>query len=327
MIIIRRRLLRALGSLPVAAAMPVPAVAAAAAYPARSVKLVVPWPPGGGTDVFARLVAEELGGLWGQPVVVENRAGASGNIGAAAVASAAPDGYTFMLATITLATTPSLYASMPFDPAKAFAPITLVASVPHVLAVNPSLPVDSVRDLIALAKSRPGKLNYASAGVGSPFHLAAELFKSQADVDITHIPYTGGGPAITDVIGGQVEMTFANLVAVMPYVKSGQLRALGITSKNRSRIYPELVPIAETVPGYDFASWFGFLMPSGGSQDIPARLNGDILKVLSERKVRQRLTNDGAEVIASSPGEFSRFLAAETEKWARVLHRAGIKAQ
>jgi len=226
-------------------------------YPTKPVRLVVPWPPGGGTDVFARVIGQKLGERLGYTVVVDNRPGASGNVGAEMVAKLPPDGYTIMLATITLATNPSMYKTLNFEPLKDFAPITLVAGVPHVLVVSPTLAANSVKDLIALAKAEPGKLNYASAGNGSPFHLAAELFKSLTGTTIVHVPYQGGGPAITAVIGGQVQLTFGNLVAVLPLVKGGKLKALGVTGATRSAAAPDLPTIAEEgVRGYDFSSWF-----------------------------------------------------------------------
>jgi tripartite-type tricarboxylate transporter receptor subunit TctC len=299
----------------------------AADYPTKPIRLIVPWPPGGGTDVFARVIGQKLSERVGYTVVIDNRPGASGNIGAEIVAKSPPDGYTIMLATITLATNPSMYKSLSFDPLKDFAPITLVAGVPHVLVVSPSLPVNSVKDLIALAKAEPGKLNYASAGSGSPFHLAAELFKSMTGTTIVHVPYQGGGPAITAVIGGQVQLTFGNLLAVLPLVKSGKLKALGITSAKRSSAAPELPTIAEEgVRGYDFSSWFGFFAPAGTPKATVAKLNQEIVSILETPEMKQRLTQDGADVVASSAQEFGTYLASETKKWAQVIKQAGIRA-
>ena len=299
----------------------------AAVYPAKPIRMIVPWPPGGGTDVFARVIAQKLSERVGYGVVVDNRPGAAGNIGAEMVAKSAADGYTIMLATITLATNPSIYKSLGFDPLKDFAPITLVAGVPHVLVVSPSLPVNSVNDLIALAKAEPGKLNYASAGSGSPFHLAAELFKLLTGTSIVHVPYQGGGPAITAVLGGQVQLTFGNLVAVLPLVKAGKLKALGVTGAKRSSAAPDLPTIAEGgVRGYDFSSWFGLFTPAGSPQEVVAILNREIVGILQTQELRQRLTQDGADVVASSPQEFAAYLALETKKWAQVIKQAGIHA-
>ena len=297
------------------------------AYPAKPVRFIVPWPTGGGTDVFARAIGQKLTDSLGQSFIVDNRPGAAGNIGAELAAKSPPDGYTIIIATVTLATNPSMYAKLGFDPLKDLAPITLVAGVPHLLVVNPSLPVKSVKELIALAKSKPAQLNYASAGNGSPFHIAAELFKNLAGVDIVHVPYKGGGPAVTDVIGGQVHMTFANLVAVLPQVRAGRLRALGITSAKRSQAAPEIPTIAEGgLPGYDFTSWFGVLAPADTPKEIISRLNTEIVKILNTPELKDRLSKDGADLIASTPEEFATYLRAETTKWARVIKAAGIRA-
>ena len=296
-------------------------------YPTKPVRLVVPWPPGGGTDVFARVIGQKLGERLGYTVVVDNRPGASGNVGAEMVAKLPPDGYTIMLATITLATNPSMYKTLNFEPLKDFAPITLVAGVPHVLVVSPTLAANSVKDLIALAKAEPGKLNYASAGNGSPFHLAAELFKSLTGTTIVHVPYQGGGPAITAVIGGQVQLTFGNLVAVLPLVKGGKLKALGVTGATRSAAAPDLPTIAEEgVRGYDFSSWFGFFAPGKTPKAVIAKLNQEIVHILKTPEMKHRLTQDGADVIASTPQEFSAYLASETRKWEQVIKQAGIRA-
>jgi len=243
------------------------------------------------------------------------------------VAKLPPDGYTIMLATITLATNPSMYKTLNFEPLKDFAPITLVAGVPHVLVVSPTLAANSVKDLIALAKAEPGKLNYASAGNGSPFHLAAELFKSLTGTTIVHVPYQGGGPAITAVIGGQVQLTFGNLVAVLPLVKGGKLKALGVTGATRSAAAPDLPTIAEEgVRGYDFSSWFGFFAPGKTPKAVIAKLNQEIVHILKTPEMKNRLTQDGSDVIASTPQEFSAYLASETRKWEQVIKQAGIRA-
>lgn len=299
---------------------------AAQSYPDRAVHIVVPWPAGGGTDIFARAISQKLQQLLGQPFVVDNRPGASGNLGASMVARAEPDGYTIMLGTITLATNASLYKTLDFDAIKDFAPITLVAGVPHMLVVNPSLPVKNVKELIALAKREPGKLTYSSAGVGSPFQIAAELFKQSAGVDILHVPYRGGAPAIADVVGDHVDMTFANLVAVLPLAKSGQVRALAVTGAKRTSAAPDVPTMAEAgLPGYAFTSWFGVLAPARTPPAIIQKLNAEIVKALRSPEVSMSLSAQGAELIASTPDEFKSFLKSETVKWRRVIHAAGIK--
>ena len=321
----RRHILNAAAATLAGLALP---AARADAFPSRTVKLVVPWPPGGGTDIYARVIGQELGTRWGQAVVVENRPGAAGNIGAGQVASAAPDGYTLMLATITLASNPSLYKDLPFDTRKSFAPVTEVAGVPHILVVRKDFPANTVQQLVALAKARPHELNYASAGSGSPFHLAAELFKQLAHVDITHVPYKGGAPAITDVLGGQVQMTFANFSAVLPHVRSGALKPLGITTAKRSAILPDVPTIAESgVPGYEFTSWFGFFFPAGVPAPILDQVSRDIVGVLRTPSIKERLTADGADVVGNSPQEFAKFVDSELEKWAAVVKSSGLKVE
>jgi tripartite-type tricarboxylate transporter receptor subunit TctC len=282
-------------------------------YPSRPVKLIVPWSPGGGTDIFARVIADKLSHSMGQPFIVENRPGASGNIGASFVAKSAPDGHAIVLATITLATNPALYRELDFDAIRDFAPITLVAGVPHLLVVNPHVPAKSVKELMGLAKQRPGKLTYASAGIGSPFHIAAEFFKQNAGVDILHVPYNGGAPAVTDVVSGQVDMAFANLVAVLPFVKSEQLRALAVTTAKRSPAAPDIPTMQEAgLPYYEFTSWFGILAPAQTPREVIARLNKEIGKTLNSPEMQKQLSEQGADLIASTPQQFSDFLKSET---------------
>ncbi|MPZ45522.1 MAG: tripartite tricarboxylate transporter substrate binding protein [Betaproteobacteria bacterium] len=297
-------------------------------YPSKPIRVIVPWPPGGGTDILARAIGQKLTAALGQQVIIENRPGASGNIGAQLAAQSAPDGYTLLLATITLATSPSLYKSLGYDPIRDLEPVTLIAAVPHLLVVHPSLPAKNVKELIALARARPGELNYASAGNGSPFHLAAELFNLLAGVKMNNVSYKGGGPAVTDVIAGQVQLTFANLVAVLPHAQSGRLRALGLTSSTRSAAARNIPTIAEGgLEGYDFASWFGMLVPAGTSTSIVQQLNKEIVGVLKSPELKERLTHDGAEIMAGTPQAFSAYLKAETAKWAKVIREAGIRVQ
>jgi tripartite-type tricarboxylate transporter receptor subunit TctC len=302
--------------------------AAEPAYPSRPLRFIVPVPPGGGSDFFARTIGMKLSEAVGQPVIIDNRSGASGNLGTELAAKSAPDGYTIIIVTVGLATLDALFKKLPFDPIRDFAPITLIAAVPHLLVVNPKVPAKSVKELIALAKASPGKLNYASAGVGTPFHLAPELFKVQTGTNIVHIPYKGGGPAITDVIGGQVDLAFGNLLAVLPHAKAGTLRALGVTTAKRSPAAPDIPTIAEAgVPGYDFAAWFGILTAAGTPRPIVAKLNSEIVRILESAETKERLTNSGAEVTTSTPDAFAGFLKSETVKWTKVLKEAGIKAE
>lgn len=283
---------------------------------------------GGGTDIFARAISERLQQSLGQPFPVENRPGVAGNLGAAIVARSPPDGYTIMIATITLATSPALYKSLDYNAIKDFAGITLIAGVPHMLVVNPALPAKNVKELIALAKQKPGKLTYASAGVGSPFQIAAELFKQSAVVDILHVPYKGGGPAVADVIGDHVDMTFANLLAVLPQARAGQVRALAVTSAKRSSAAPDIPTIAEAgLPGYEFTSWFGALAPAGTPPGIVKKLNVAIVNALRSPEVSAQLSEQGADIIASSPEEFDSFLGSQTRKWQKVIKAAGIQPE
>jgi tripartite-type tricarboxylate transporter receptor subunit TctC len=302
-------------------------VAAAQAYPTRSVRLVTPWPPGGGTDIFARTIAQKLTDRWGVPVIVDNRSGANGNIGAATVAKSSPDGYTLLMTTIGLVASRSIYKSLSFDLLKDFAPVTLVASAPFVLVVHPSLPVHSVKELIALAKANPGKLNYASGGKGGPLQLSAELFKLMTGVKIEQIPYQGTAPAITGLLGGEADMAFANLVAVIPLMHAGKLRALGITSAKRSTAAQQLPTISEAgVPGYDLSPWFGVWAPGGTPKDIVEKIGRDVVATLNAPEVKERLSRDGAELIGSTPDEFATFIRAENDKLSRVIEQAHIRS-
>ena len=300
--------------------------AAAQTYPERPIRFVVPVSPGGGSDLLARTIGAKLAENLGQSVIVDNRPGASGNIGAELVAKSSPDGYTIVIETIVLVTAPLIYRGVSFDSGRDFAPITLVAKVPHVLVANLRLQSMSLAEFIALAKSRPGKLNYSSAGKGSPIHLAAELFKSQARLDIVHVPFGGGGPANTAVIGGQVDLSFANITAILPHVRAGRVKALGITSIKRSSAASDIPTIAEAgLAGYDFTSWFGVLAPAGTPRAIIGRLNVEIARILNLPEIKGRLATDGTELVTSTPGEFADYLKSESRKWAKVLKEAGIK--
>ena len=303
------------------------ALAQAPAYPSKPIRLVVPFPPGGATDILAREVAQKLTEAWGQSVVVDNRPGAGGNIGAELVARAAPDGYTLLMGTVgTHAINASLYAKLPYDHVKDFAPVILVAGVPNVLVVNPALPVNTVAELIAYAKANPGKLNFASSGNGTSIHLSGELFKVMAGVQMTHVPYKGSAPAVADLISGQVQLMFDNLPPSLPQIKAGKLRALAVTSATRAPALPDVPTIAEAgLPGFEASSWFGVLAPAGTPPAIVARLNAEIAKWLASPEAREKLSKQGANAAGGSPEDFAKHIAAETTKWAKVVKDSGAK--
>jgi tripartite-type tricarboxylate transporter receptor subunit TctC len=306
-------------------AMSVPA--GAQAYPTRPVKLVVPFPPGGSLDITGRLIAQRLSEMWGQAVVVENKPGAGGNIGADFVAKSPPDGYTILLGALsTHAVNPNLYAKMPYDAVKDFAPITLLATTPNVLVVNPSLPVNSVQDLVAYAKANPGKLSFGSGSNGSAGHLAGELFKVDTGTDIVHIPYKGGAPATQALLAGDVQFMFDNLANATPQVKAGKLKALAVTTAERSRLAPELPTMAEAgLPGFDISTWFGLLAPAGTPKDVIARWNAEVTKILNSPDMRERLTALGAEAAPTTPEQFAAFIQREIPKYARIVKASGAK--
>ena len=304
-----------------------PASAQAPAYPTKPVRIVVPFPAGGATDILARAVAQKLTETWGQAFVVDNRPGAGGNIGSELVAKAAPDGYTLEMGTVgTHAINASLYAKMPYDHVKDFAPIILVAGVPNVLVVNPAVPVNSVQELIAYAKANPGKLNFASSGSGTSIHLSGELFKVMAGVQMTHIPYKGSAPALADLLGGQVQLMFDNLPPSLPQIKGGKLRALGVTSAARAPALPDTPTIAESgLPGFEASSWFGLLAPAGTPPAIIAKLNTEIAKWLASPEAREKLVAIGANIAGGTPEDFARHIRVETAKWAKVVKESGAK--
>jgi tripartite-type tricarboxylate transporter receptor subunit TctC len=298
-----------------------------AAYPTRPVKVVIPFPPGGPLDAVGRAVAQKLTEAWGQSVVVDNRPGAGGNIGADLVAKSPPDGYTVVMGALsTHAVNPSLYPTMPYDAVKDFAPITLVAITPNVLVVNPTLPVHSVKELIAYAKANPGKLSFGSGSNGSAGHLAGELFKVDGGVDMTHIPYRGGAPAMQALLAGDTQLMFDNLANSMPQVKAGKLRALAVTTAQRSRLVPELPTMIESgMPGFDISTWFGLLAPTGTPPEIIAKWNAEVTRILSSPDMRERLAAQGAEAAPTTPQQFAQFIAAELPKYARIVKASGAK--
>ena len=300
---------------------------AQAPYPTKPIRIVVPFPAGGTTDILARAVAQKLTETMGQTVVVDNRPGAGGNIGAELVAKSPPDGYTLLMGTVgTHAINASLYAKMPYDHVKDFAPVILVAGVPNVLVVNPSVPANNVQELIAYIKANPGKVNFASSGSGTSIHLAGELFKTMAGVSMTHVPYKGSAPAVTDLLGGQVQLMFDNLPSALPHIKAGKLRALAVTSTQRASALPDVPTVAEAgLPGFDATSWFGLLAPAGTPKDVVAKLNAEVAKWLASPEAREKLASQGAIAAGQSPEDFTRHIAAETAKWQKVVKESGAK--
>jgi tripartite-type tricarboxylate transporter receptor subunit TctC len=293
--------------------------------PQGQMRIIVPYSPGGGTDILARAIAQQLGDLLHRSVIVDNRVGANGTIGAALVAKSAPDGLTMLLVPAGYAANPALYQSLPYDQAKDLAPVTILASGPLVLVVHPSLPVKSVKELIALAKSQPGLLNVGNAGIGSLPHLSAELFNVSAGVKLVSVPYKGAGPALADVLGGRVQVYFMNILQCLPMIKGGKLRALGVTSPQPSPIAPDIPPIAADVPGFDMTNWYGMLVPAGTPSETVHALQGALSTVLTQPDIKQKMYNEGMTVVASTPEQFTAFLARETAKYNRVIESAGIK--
>ena len=299
---------------------------AAQAYPAKPIRIIVPFPPGGIADLFARVIGQKFNETWGQPGVVENRPGAGGNIGAELVAKSAPDGYTLVTGSIgTHAVNVSLFSKLPFDPIRDFAPVSLAIGAPNVLVVHPSLPVKSVKELIALAKARPGQIAYASAGHGTAAHLSGELFKSMAKVDLVHVPYKGNVPAITDLLAGQTSLLFATMPTVLPQVQAGRLRALAVASSSRSPAAPQLPTIAEVLPGFSVTNWIGFFAPAGTPRDVVLKLNGEVARIMQAPDIQKRLLAEGAKFTPWTPDQFAAFVKAEMTKWAKVVKDAGIR--
>ncbi len=299
----------------------------AAEYPVRPVRLVVGFPAGSGVDIVARLVGQRLAESYGQQFVVDNRPGAGSNIGAQLAAKALPDGHTLFLGTVANAINATLYRELPFDFVRDFAPIALAGSAPNLLVVHPSLPARTVAELIRLARAKPGELAFGSSGTGTAPHLAGELFKTMAGIAVTHIPYKGGPQATTDLIAGQYDYLFAISSTVLPHIRSGRLRALAITTAARVPALPELPTVAETLPGFDAVTWFGFMAPTGTPQDIVARLNGDIGGILARPEVREQLAGQGIVALGGTPEQFGAYVRAEIAKWARVVKASGARAE
>ena len=301
-------------------------IAAAQNFPSKTLRFIVPFPPGGGNDLLARELAQYLTEPLGQTVVVENRPGGSTIIGTEAAARAAPDGHTlFMGNNSTLCINPNLFRKLPYDPIKDFAPVSLLASAPFLLLVHPSVPAKSVKDLVALAKTRPGQLNYGSAGLGITTHLAGEMFDLMAGIRTTHIPYKGAGPALTDLIAGQIHFGFNNLLSGLPHVRTGRLRALGVTSATRSSTLPDLPTVAESgLPGYEAGAWYAVLVPARTPQPVINRLHSEFVKVLQQPKVQERMASDGASLVGSTPQVLGKTIEDDIARWGRVIKQANL---
>ena len=310
-----------------AALAALPMAASAQGYPSKPIRFVVPYPPGGPLDTIARLLGQKVSEGVKQPVIVENKPGAGGNIGADFVAKSLADGHTILMGAVaTHAINPTLYARIPYDPVRDFAPITQVASTPNVLVVNPSLPVSSVAELITHAKANPGKLNFGSGSTGSAGHLAGELFNSLAGVQMAHIPYKGAAPAMQDLIGGQIHLMFDNLASSLTQVRAGRVKALAVTTAKRSSLAPELPTVAESgLAGFDISTWFGIFAPAGTPREAITRLHTEFTRALAAPDVREKMLNMGAEPVGNSPAEFAAFIRVEAEKYARVIKASGAR--
>jgi tripartite-type tricarboxylate transporter receptor subunit TctC len=296
-------------------------------YPNRPVRLIIPFPPGGSNDVVGRMIGTQLSDKLGKQVIIDNRAGAGGVVGTEIASKAPADGYTLLVISLAHAVNPWLY-KLPYDPVKDFAPIGVMGSGPNVVVVHPSLPVNSIKDLIALAKKQPGELQYASAGIGSFQHLGGELFKLEAGVDILHVPFKGGGPAMIDVVGGHTKVMFSSLVQTTPHIKTGKLRALGVGSKDRSKVLPDVPSVAEAgVPTYEAVNWWGIVAPAGTPQPIIDKVHAALIAAQDSSDVEKQFANEGAVVVKKSPAEFGAFMVSEMNKWELVVKKGGIKAE
>lgn len=305
------------------------ASASAEAYPSRPVRMIVAFPPGGGADIAARIIAHKLAERWGRQILVENRPGAGGVIGTEIAAAAPPDGYTLFLATLgNLTVNKHLYPTMKVDPVRDFAPVTQVIDVQFAAMANPAFPPNSIGELIALAKAKPGTINYSSSGAGGAPHLAGELLKSAAGIDLVHVPYKGSGPSMQDVIAGQVQITFDSLLQGLPFIKQGALKPLAVLGRSRSPLLPEVPTVSESgVPGYELTNWFGLVAPAGTPKDILEKVHDDTVQVLRLPEVREKFAEMAAESVGNTPAEFGARIRADSEKWARIIKQAGIKAE
>ncbi len=300
----------------------------AAEYPTKPIRLIVPFSPGGSNDIMARLAAQKFTENLGQQVIVDNRPGASGIVGTELATEAQPDGYTLLMMSLTLTVNPSLYRKLPYDTVKDLIPVSLIASAPLMLVVNPSLPVKSVQELIDHAKANPGKLNFGSGGAGTTPHLAGEMLNTMAGLQMTHVPYKGGGPALADLVGGQIQLMLENIPSTLPFVKAGKLRALAVSGKKRSPLVPDLPTLDEAgLKGYEIVGWNGLFFPAGTSPAIVKTIHSQTVTMLTQPDVKERLARLGAEAVGNSPAEFAAFIRAEIDKWARIVKQAGLKAQ
>ena len=310
------------------AALTAPLVSMAQEYPSKAIRFVVPFAPGGGTDIIGRVVAQALNDALGQPVVVDNRGGAGSTLGTEIVAKSPADGYTILFGNISLAFNATLYTKLRYDTIRDLAPISLSAVQPNILVIHPGLPAKNLKEFIELARANPGKYNYASAGTGSGTHLAAELLKLQTKIDIVHVPYKGTGPALTDLLGGQINMMVSTFASALPHVKSGRMRALGVTTAKRSPATPDVPTLIEGgVAGYDYSTWYGLLAPAGTPKAIIDKLNATNRKVLARDDIKQRLESQGVDPIVNTPAEFTAYVKSETEKWGKVVKATGAKAE
>ena len=310
----------------IAAALSMATTAHAQNYPVKPIRYIVAFPAGGTTDILGRLIGQKLSESWGQPVIMDNRAGAAGSVGSEAAAKSPPDGYTLLGGTISShSINSSLYSKLAYHPLRDFAPITRIATVPNVLVVHPSLPVKTVREFTALAKARPGQLRFASSGSGTSQHLSGELFNLMTGVKMVHIPYKGGAFAMTDLIGGQIELSFENAPNCVPHVQSGRLRAIGVTTLTRAQALPDTPPIADAVPGFEVGSWQGLFVPAGVPPAIVSKLNTEVRRILALDDVRSRIVGLGAEVATNTPEQFVEFIKVEMTKWEKVVKAAGAR--
>jgi tripartite-type tricarboxylate transporter receptor subunit TctC len=324
------RLLHAAGAVWAALALchPLAGSAADGAYPAKPVRLIVPYAPGGGVDGVGRLMAQELAQRVGQQIVIDNRGGAGGIVGTDIAAHSAPDGYTLLVGSVGLASMPGLYKKLPFDPVRDFTPITIAISGTYLFAVNPALPAGSMKELIALARTAPGKLNFGSAGTGSTIHLAGEMLKSAARIEIVHVPYKSAGLAMTDLIAGQIQMMFAPVLVLQPMVKAGKLRALGVTSAQRSALAPDIPTLSESaLPGFEVSGWYGLLAPAATPRPVVERIYTELKKGVESEPMKERLKSQGLEPLGMSPQQSERFLKEDIARWSRVIRDAGLKQE
>ena len=320
-----RSILLSAALLPLAA---LPSIASAQSYPTKPVRIIVPFAPGGATDIVTRLLAQKLNETWGQTVVVDNRGGAGGNIGGELAARSTPDGYTLFMTSGSIVTAnPYIYRKMSFDPAKDLVPVSMVSSGPQLIVVNPNFPAKTVKDFIALAKSKPGTISLGSAGIGTQTHLAAENFAHAAGIDIVHVPYKGEGPAITDLMGGQIGFVTPNIPAALGFVQQGRLRALGVTSKQRFPALPDVPAVAESLPGFENIGWFGLMFPAGTPKAIIDRVHADTVKALADPEMKKRFEAQGQAPVGNSPAEFAKIIRDETVFWGRIVRERKIAVQ